>query len=339
MNCKWISIQLNGVDVFVGKFCLASISSMINSLTRFSSLYSTSISMAGFQLKSCKPSDPSFKSFGVCTLWRIRAAECLNAHLWYIPLKCVERLFRISGTLNCGYRVNNIYRRHQARKITLDCEGVRLGYGGRLCLLQIATPQMVYVFGTYHLRIVISLTRVRCIARWPGPVPWGRFEGAFRGPYHTEDCAWLQVCHSRTAELDINNVTERIVLLCTRNITWDLQAYMIPRSLMPCSLHSMEGPSQYPSPILPYFRMYHISKRSQLTCFRKYAEGEGLKLKEEVKKEMGTDDSFWERRPFTKAMIQYAQQDVFNLFLILRYAASHNQLFLTLIQKPWTALV
>ena len=44
-------------------------------------------------------------------------------------------------------------RTHQAHKIALDCEGVRLGYGGRLCLIQIATPQMVYLFGIIFVYI------------------------------------------------------------------------------------------------------------------------------------------------------------------------------------------
>lgn len=37
-------------------------------------------------------------------------------------------------------------RSHRARKITLDCEGMN-NMGAKISILQIATPQMVYIFG------------------------------------------------------------------------------------------------------------------------------------------------------------------------------------------------
>jgi len=179
----------------------------------------------------------------------------------------------ISSVDMCREAVKHI-REHQARRISLDCEGVRLGYGGRLCLLQIATPQMVYIFdilqGGHQLF----------------------YEGGLKELL--EDPTILKIAHDCRKDC-IALYKEYNVRLSS---VYDTQiAYAV--------LSTQHG-GPIPIPV------------SFSTLLSKYAEGEGLKLKEEVKKEMTEDDSFWERRPFTKTMIQYAQQDAFNLFLILR---------------------
>jgi len=179
----------------------------------------------------------------------------------------------ISSVELCREAVRHI-REHQARKITLDCEGVRLGYGGRLCLLQIATPQMVYIFDILQGGKQLF------------------YEGGLKDLL--EDPTILKIAHDCRKDC-IALSEEYNVRLAS---VYDTQiAYAV--------LSTQHG-GPIPIPV------------SFSTLLAKYAEGEGLKLKEEVKKEMTEDDCFWERRPFTKNMIEYAQQDAFNLFLILR---------------------
>jgi len=179
----------------------------------------------------------------------------------------------ISSPETCREAVNTI-KNHQARKIALDCEGVQLGHGGRLCLIQIATPQMVYLFD-----ILEGGQRLFD-------------EGGLRELL--EDPTILKITHDCRKDSIALFGEYRVRLVSV----YDTQiAYAV--------LSTQHG-GPIPIPV------------SLSTLLSKYADGEGIKLKDEIKKEMSEDALFWERRPLTDLMVQYSQQDVFHLFLILR---------------------
>ena len=55
----------------------------------------------------------------------------------------------IKNEEECSAAVEEIMN-HPEKKIAVDCEGVNLGRHGKLCLVQVATPHKVYLFGMHE---------------------------------------------------------------------------------------------------------------------------------------------------------------------------------------------
>jgi len=218
-----------------------------------------------------------FKTFSVKELQRILQTFLTLWNMFNLFVKKSPILGTtpiIEDAVTCREAIKQI-KYHRSRKIAVDCEGIKLGSPeGRLCLLQIATPQMVYLFDVLHGGMELFE------------------EGGLRDLL--QDPSLMKIIH------DCRN--DSVALLQE----FDVQLERVFDTQIAYAALSTQTGGPVPIPI------------SLATLLTKYADGDGIKLKEEIKEEMVVDEFFWAQRPLTDKMFKYSQQDVFHLFTIYR---------------------
>eukprot|EP01113_Clastostelium_recurvatum_P049161 TRINITY_DN9064_c0_g1_i1.p1 TRINITY_DN9064_c0_g1~~TRINITY_DN9064_c0_g1_i1.p1 ORF type:complete len:546 (+),score=135.51 TRINITY_DN9064_c0_g1_i1:81-1640(+) len=172
----------------------------------------------------------------------------------------------ISTTRQCVKAVSEIMRNYSF--VGMDCEGVRLGKDGKLCIIQICTPTKIYFFDV--LRGGARLFTER----------------GLRQLLQSEKV--VKVIHD-----------------CRRDSEALYHQYQL----------RMQGiyDTQVAYAVLSQFQGYRTPFPVGLnTLLRKFQCAEN-EYKDEVKVAMATQSDYWETRPLTKLMVDYAACDVHNL--------------------------
>eukprot|EP01102_Stenamoeba_stenopodia_P007621 TRINITY_DN213_c0_g1_i1.p1 TRINITY_DN213_c0_g1~~TRINITY_DN213_c0_g1_i1.p1 ORF type:complete len:445 (+),score=112.61 TRINITY_DN213_c0_g1_i1:160-1494(+) len=157
--------------------------------------------------------------------------------------------------------------------VAFDCEAVGMNRHGKLCLVQIATEDSVYLFD-----ITVGGDAL--------------FESGLRWLLETDKI--LKVGHDCRGDSDILWYQHQVSL-----------ARVFDTQVAFCVLCKQQGGS---TPIPAALN----------TLIKKYAHGATNKFKDIVREEMESCDNYWEKRPLSHNMIQYASQDVIYLPFVWR---------------------
>lgn len=165
------------------------------------------------------------------------------------------------------------------QRVAVDCEGVQLSRTGRLCLVQIAGPDVVYFFDV--------------VGR--GDVGWGRLlfeKGGLKGLLESED-VW-KVMHDCRHDSDalFHQFGVRLAPVIDTQVVF---------SVLRKARGMPEG--------LP------VSMKTLLKKFAGATE-EQLEVKNAVKESMRGDGDFWLKRPLPKQALVYARLDVEHLLFL-----------------------
>lgn len=193
------------------------------------------------------------------------------------PLQMVY-IDHVSACLNAVNRLSH----HQ--KIALDCEGVALSRTGKLCLLQMASPDCIYLFD-----LISAETPAEQLMN----------QGGLKGLLERSDV--YKVTHDCRHDSD--------ALFHQFNVKL---GPVIDTQVVFAVLRRVRGmPACLP-----------VSLRTLLKKFAGASESE-LIMKNEIKGNMTEDEGFWLKRPLSQQAIKYARMDVEYLLQVTQLLARY----------------
>jgi len=196
-------------------------------------------------------------------------AKVTKVEEYKIPV-CRAEPVLVSTVKECEAAIEKLSK---YKLVAFDCEAVGMSRHGKLCLVQVATEDLVYLFD-----IVVGGDAL--------------FESGLRWLLETDKI--LKVGHDCRGDSDILWYQHKVQL-----------ARVFDTQVAFCVLCKQQGGS---TPIPAALN----------TLIKKYAHGATNQFKDIVREEMENCDNYWEKRPLSYNMTQYASQDVIYLPFVWR---------------------